>query len=73
VLALTIKTKEKESAPKPVTLMPLLLLFKKVKGLNIKMLRSLFLFKSKVLKTKKEDLKSDKSILLEDIYIANSL
>ena len=37
------------------------------------MLRSLFLFKSKVLKTKKEDLKSDKSILLEDIYIANSL
>ena len=47
VLALTIKTKE-ESALEPVTLVPLLLPFKEVKGLNIRMLRSLFLFRGKV-------------------------
>jgi len=47
VLALTIKTKE-ESALEPVTLVPLLLPFKEVKGLNVKILRSLFLFRGKV-------------------------
>ena len=47
VLVLTIKIKE-ESAPKLVTLAPLLLLFKEVKGSNIRMLYNLFLFKSKV-------------------------
>ena len=47
VLALTIKIKE-ESVLEPVTLVPLLLSFKKVKGLNIRMLYSLFLFGGKV-------------------------
>ena len=47
VLALTIKTKE-ESAPEPVTPAPLLLPFKEVKGLNTRMLCSLFLFRGKV-------------------------
>ena len=47
VLASTIKIKE-ELVLEPVTLVPLLLLFKEVKGLNIKILRSLFLFGSKV-------------------------
>jgi len=47
VLALTIKTKE-ETAPKPVTLVPLLLPFKEVKGLNARILYSLFLFGGKV-------------------------
>ena len=47
VLALTIEIKE-ESVPEPVTLVPLLLLFKEVKGLNAKMLCNLFLFKGKV-------------------------
>jgi len=49
MLALTVKTKE-ESAPEPVTLAPLLLPFKEVKGLNIRMLRSSFLFRGKVSK-----------------------
>jgi hypothetical protein len=48
VLALTIKTKEEESALELVTPVPLLLLFREVKDLNIKMLRSLFLFRGKV-------------------------
>ena len=43
VLALTIKTKEEL-----VTLVPLLLPFREVKGLNIKILRSSFLFRGKV-------------------------
>jgi len=47
VLALTIKTKE-ESVLEPVTLVPLLLPFKEVKALNVKMLYSLFLFGGKV-------------------------
>ena len=47
VLALTIKIKE-ESIPELVTLVPLLLPFKEVKGLNIKILRSSFLFRGKV-------------------------
>ena len=49
--ALTIKTKKKDFALKPVTLVLLLLPFKKVKGLNAKMLGSLFLFKGKVPET----------------------
>ena len=47
MLALTIKTKEEESAPELVTIVPLLVLFREVKGLNIKMLRSSFLFRGK--------------------------
>jgi hypothetical protein len=47
VLALTIKTKE-ESIPELVTLVPLLLPFKEVKGLNARMLYNLFLFRGKV-------------------------
>jgi len=54
VLILTVKTKEKELALEPVTPAPLLLLFKKVKNLNAKMLCSLFLFKGKVLKIKEK-------------------
>jgi len=73
VLALTIKTKEKEFVPEPVTLAPLLLLFKEVKNLNIKMLYSSFLFRGKVPKTKKEDLEFNGSTSLEDIFVTNSL
>jgi len=73
VLALTIKTKEEEFVPKPVTLAPLLLPFKEVKSLNAKMLRSSFLFGSKVPKIKRENLKFDESTPLEDIYIINFL
>ena len=47
VLASTIKIK-KESVLKPVTLAPLLLPFKEVKGSNIKILYNLFLFKGKI-------------------------
>jgi len=47
VLALTIKTKE-ESALELVTPAPLLLPFEEVKGLNVRMLRSSFLFGGKV-------------------------
>ena len=49
MLALTVKIKE-ESVLELVTLVLLLLLFKEVKGLNVKILYSLFLFKDKVLK-----------------------
>ena len=48
VLALTIKAKEEESALELVTLVPLLLPFREVKGLNIKILYSSFLFRGKV-------------------------
>ena len=47
VLALTVKIEE-ESVLKLVTLVPLLLLFEEVKGLNIKILHNLFLFGGKV-------------------------
>ena len=47
VLALTVKIKE-ESVLEPVTPVPLLLLFKEVKGLNAKILYSLFLFGGKI-------------------------
>ena len=73
MLALTIKTKEEESAPEPVTLAPLLLPFKEVKGLNIKMLRSLFLFRGKVPKAKGKNSKSNRSTSLEDNFVASSL
>ena len=52
VLALTIKTNKEEFILEPVTLIPQLLPFKEIKGLSIKILRSLFLFKGKVLKAK---------------------
>jgi len=71
VLALTIKTKE-ESAPELVTPVLLLLPFKEVKGLNARMLRSLFLFGGKVPKAQGEDSKSDKSTSLEDNLVASS-
>jgi len=73
VLILTIKTKEKESALEPITLALLLLPFKKVKGLNAKMLYSLFLFKGKILKAKRENLEFNKFMSLKDIYIISSL
>ena len=73
VLASTIKTKEKESILELVTLVPLLLSFKEIKGLNIKILGSLCLFKGKILKVKKKDFKSDGSTSLADIFVINSL
>ena len=72
MLALTIKTKEEESVLELITLVLLLLLFKKVKGLNIKILGSLYLFRSEVPKAKKEDFKSNKSTPLTDIFVINS-
>ena len=69
--ALTIKTKEKESTLKLVTLAPLLLPFKKVKGLNTKMLYSLFIFKSKVPEIKGENFEFNGSMSLEDIFTAS--
>jgi len=73
VLALIIKTKEKGFTPNLVTLVPLLLPFKEVKSLNVKMLCSLFLFKDKVLKAKREDLEFNKSIFLKDVFTTSSL
>jgi 3-polyprenyl-4-hydroxybenzoate decarboxylase len=72
VPALTIKAKGEGSILEPVTLGPLLVPFKEVKGLNIKILCNLFLFRGKVPKANKEDSKSDKSMSLEDIFIASS-
>jgi len=69
VLALTIKTKEKKFTPKPITLTPLLLPFKKIKDLNAKILYSLFLFKNKILKTKREDLKFNRSIFSKKLSL----
>jgi len=73
VLALTIKARGEGSVLKPVTLGPLLVPFKEVKGLNIKILRSTFLFRGKVPKANREDSKSDKSTSLEDIFVTSSL
>ena len=73
MLVLTIKTKKEESAFKPVTLASLLLPFKKIKSLNTKILYNSFLFKNKVPKIKKENLESDKSIFLKNVYIISSL
>ena len=46
--------------------------FKKVKGLNIKILGSLYLFRGKIPKAKREDFKSNKSIPLADIFVISS-
>ena len=73
MLALTIKTKEEESALELVTPVPLLLPFKEVKGLNVKILRSLFLFRGKVPKAKGKDSKSNRSKSLKDNLITSSL
>jgi len=56
-----------------VTLAPLLLPFKEVKGLNVKILRSLFLFRGKVPKAKAKDSKSNKFTSLEDNLITSLL
>jgi len=72
VLALTIKAKGEGSILELVTLGPLLVPFKEVKGLNVKILRNLFLFRGKVPKANKEDSKFNKSTSLEDIFIASS-
>ena len=73
VLALTIKAKEEGSILEPVTLGPLLVPFKEVKGLNAKILRSSFLFGGKVPKANREDSEPNKSTSLEDIFIASFL
>ena len=73
MLALTVKTKEEESALELVTPVPLLLPFKEVKGLSTKILRSLFLFRGKVSKAKGEDLESNKSTSSENVLITGSL
>ena len=72
MLALTIKAKGEGSVLEPVTLGPLLVPFKKVKGLNAKILYSAFLFRGKVPKANKEDSKFNKSTSLEDIFITSS-
>jgi len=72
VLALTVKAKGEGSALELVTLGPLLVPFKEVKGLNIKMLYTLFLFRGKVPKANKEDSKSNKSTSLEDVFVISS-
>ena len=71
VLALTIEIK-KEFMLELVTLVPLLLLFKEVKGLNIKILHSLFLFRGKVPKVQREDSKFNKFTFLKNDPVANS-
>jgi len=63
ILILIIKPKKK-SASKPITLTFLLLPFKEIKGLNIKVLCILFLFKNKIPKIKKEDLEFNNFIFL---------
>jgi hypothetical protein len=73
VLALTVKAKGEGSVLELVTLGPLLVPFKEVKGLNTKMLCSAFLFRGKIPKANKEDSKSNKSTSLEDVFIASSL
>ena len=50
----------------------LLLLFKEVKSLNIKILYSLFLFRGKVPKVQGEDSESDKFIFLKNDFVAGS-
>jgi len=73
VLALTVKAKGEGSALELVTLGPLLGPFKEVKGLNVKILCSLFLFGGKVPKANREDSKPNKSTSLEDVFVASSL
>ena len=50
-----------------------MLLFKEIKGLNIKTLYSLFIFKDKVFKAKREDSKFNRFIFLEDNLVVSSL
>ena len=50
----------------------MLLSFKEVKGLNIKILYNLFLFRGKVPKIQREDSKSNKFRSLEDDFVINS-
>jgi len=73
MLVLIIKIKKKGFALNLITLAPLLLPFKEIKGLNAKMLRSSFLFKGKIPKIKKKDLKFNKSISLKDVFAVGSL
>ena len=73
MLALTVKAEGKGSVPEPVTLKLLLVPFKKVKGLNAKILCSLFLFKGKVSKANEEDFKFNKSMFLKDVFIVSFL
>ena len=73
MLALTVKAKRKGSVPKLVTLGLLLVPFKEVKGLNVKILRSSFLFRGKVFKANGEDFEFNKFMSLEDIFVASSL
>ena len=70
--ALTVKTKEEESAPEPVTSTPLLLLFKEVKGSNAKTLCSSFMFGGKMPETKEEDSESDRFTFLKNVIVAGS-
>ena len=73
MLASTIKTKEEGSVLKPVTLKSLLLHSKEIKGLNTKILYSLFIFRGKVPEAKGEDSKSNRFISLKNIFTINSL
>jgi len=73
VLALTVKSKGEKSVLELVTLEPLLVPFKEVKGLNIKILYISFLFRGKVPKANREVSKSNKSTSLEDVFIASFL
>jgi len=73
MLALTVKARGKGFILELVTLGPLLVPFKEVKGLNVKMLRSTFLFEGKVPKANREDSKSNKSTSLKDVFITSSL
>ena len=73
MLALIIKTEKEESVLRPVTSVFLLLPFKKVKGLNTKILHSLFLFKGNIPEAERKDFKSDGFTSLVDIFVTNSL
>ena len=50
----------------------MLLPFKKINGLNVKILGSLYLFNGKVPKVKREDFKFNRSMPLADIFIISS-
>ena len=70
--ALTVKTEGKKLASEPITPIPLLLPFEKVKGSNAKMLHSSFMFGGKVLKAKEKDSKSNGFISLKNVIVAGS-
>ena len=73
MLASTVETEEEKSILEPVTLLPLLLLFEEIKGLNIKILYSLFIFGGKVPEAKGEDSKFNRFIFLKDVFAASSI